>query len=565
MRALLFGTGEYAKKILPLAEQDYEIIGFLDNDSTKWTSCFCTKPVYNPSDIHKITFDKIIIASIGYAMEMFYQLLQIGIREHDIVIEYISKKKYIYLYDLFGMQFDINGNMKRVDIAVKYYAIDSFMHLRQDGIEFYIDMQKKRLGIDDDAAREMWHCFRNLIESVKENGFDDSSYIVCGKNLLVMDGAHRIAVALYFGIESLPVKIVPQEYVCNYGMDWFLKQGVTNYQLELLKNLVKYLRNKRRGFWGIIWPPAINICNEIENDIMTFVNSYESKILDFRGNDIKAFVESVYSVDDIEMWKILEKEKHISGYGNMVKVLRFDIENPRFRLKDGSGLPISQEVERIKSFVRLKYKDRILDYYHDNILHITDNFYQTKLIEKIMNVSRDITEIFLKMEVESYVMLKYDVPYMPKDFPKVYPMNKDVDIFCPETVFAFFVQILGDFSEKYIKANGLRIKRVEEDYRCKIRLEYLGFLMLQFDISCHLYNLKSDFAEEMLMNREKRGVCYVPREQDEIAIRINELVQFPNKFWHKDYLRNKREKIDKERLKEALVNCEKVESVIDSL
>lgn len=126
------------------------------------------KYIYAPNEINDIEFDKVIIASTNYASEMFLQLLNLGVREHDIIVDYVCKSNNVYIYDLLKMQNDKYGDFNRMDIVVKYMAIESYMNGDDNGIELYKKMQQMRLKITEEQAENEWSKFKCLINMVQK-------------------------------------------------------------------------------------------------------------------------------------------------------------------------------------------------------------------------------------------------------------------------------------------------------------------------------------------------------------------------------------------------------------
>ena len=197
-------------------------MGFIDNYAKKdeeWKDTGIK--IWQPNKIAELNYNKILIASTRYASEMFWQLLGLGVKEHDIIVDYVSREIYVCIDDLLSMQIDRYGDFNRVDIIVKYIAIDAYMKDNKEGIEIYKQMQRLRLCLSDEEVEEDWLNYTALIESIKQYGYKDGSCIVCDELLHLMDGAHRVAICMYLGISIVPVKVVPRKFECRYGIQWF--------------------------------------------------------------------------------------------------------------------------------------------------------------------------------------------------------------------------------------------------------------------------------------------------------------------------------------------------------
>ena len=90
-----------------------------------------------------------------------------------------------------------------------------------------------------------------------------------------------------------------------------------------------------------------------------------------------------YKIDDIKEWKVDLKIQGMSEYSKDIRVIKIEIPQPNFRYKDNSHL-ISKVVEELKAEVRIKYKSKVDNYFHDIIIHIGDNYSHTKQSEKLL-------------------------------------------------------------------------------------------------------------------------------------------------------------------------------------
>ncbi|MEZ6937829.1 class I SAM-dependent methyltransferase [Aeromonas sp. S12(2024)] len=63
MHILIYGTSTQALHFLPALTLNYTLLGFVDSDPAKQGSRWMNKPVYHPSQLAGLQFDKILIAS----------------------------------------------------------------------------------------------------------------------------------------------------------------------------------------------------------------------------------------------------------------------------------------------------------------------------------------------------------------------------------------------------------------------------------------------------------------------------------------------------------------------
>lgn len=63
--------------------------------------------------------------------------------------------------------------------------------------------------------------FKNLIESYKKHGYRNDSYITCDKNVVLMDGNHRMGLQVYEKIERINARIVRREKPNTNSLDGY--------------------------------------------------------------------------------------------------------------------------------------------------------------------------------------------------------------------------------------------------------------------------------------------------------------------------------------------------------
>lgn len=114
-------------------------------------------------------------------------------------------------------------------IIMKYKTVENYFNGdSRQWWDIYNDMQFKRVSqksIIDRSMADHEEAFRELIQNMKENGYDENYPIIVNKYLRSVDGSHRLAVALYLKIPYVPIKCVKEVYDIDpeYSLKWFLK------------------------------------------------------------------------------------------------------------------------------------------------------------------------------------------------------------------------------------------------------------------------------------------------------------------------------------------------------
>ena len=78
----LFGAAEYGRFLFNVLEDQYDIIGFIDNDVDRRGEMFCNKKVYTP-EILNSNKAKVIIAS-SFWEEIEQQLSELGVKDYSV-------------------------------------------------------------------------------------------------------------------------------------------------------------------------------------------------------------------------------------------------------------------------------------------------------------------------------------------------------------------------------------------------------------------------------------------------------------------------------------------------
>jgi len=279
---------------------------------------------------------------------------------------------------LLSKQF-VNNQFNRFDIIVRYNAINSYLNNDNVGIDLYERMQDIRGG---SQYKNPWKKFKILIENYKSAGYSADSHILVNNELHILDGAHRLACALYFQTPFVSVKVDRKMGYSAYGLDWFKKSDYSNQEMLFLSKKKQDIFNENFLYFEVIlWPSVSQYFDDISNHINNQYKILESKLfIDIKNLD--SFIKELYKIDDIKDWKVDMKIKGLSSYKKELRVLKIEIPEPDFRKKTNGKL-ISKKVEKLKKEVREIYSSKINDYFHDIIIHIGDNYEHSKRSSKL--------------------------------------------------------------------------------------------------------------------------------------------------------------------------------------
>jgi len=459
------------------------------------------------------------------------------------LLKSIYDDKYVFLQyktsSLLAKQY-YRGDFNRMDVIVRYMFIESYLKGVKEGIHLYRKMQKRRGGTTNTESD-----FIKLIENMGRNGFDPLYPIPVNQHFQLLDGSHRLACALFYGIEYVPITIIPtiRSNPVRYGIDWFLENGFTRVELNrILEVKGELFRRYGLFFVAVLWPPVERYFDEILAYLRRNYNVVNWSDYEFENDyEFAAVVEGIYASDDIEKWKIEKKIKAMKNYEKRIRVILFEIPEPKFRVKMKSGKLISMRVEEIKRVIREKYRQKIKDYYYDIIIHIGDNYEHSRHILQVLRKDIQISKFLSEINMLEYALIKTKTPYMVKDFPKNYPLSKDLDIITGTEDYESVIQKAIEFAQAYKDRYDVII--LNKSDRVKIRFMLKGFLCYQLDISCGVEGLKPEFIERALRRRVFKRGYYTLRNDDEILIRALEYVKDKSKTHHFIYLRNHKDKV----------------------
>lgn len=438
-----------------------------------------------------------------------------------------------------------NMELSRCDIVVRYLAIENYFGKNNRGFEMYTKMQrarKKWFAPSSNISEETDSCtaanqFKELIASYEKSGYDRESHIILDRSLSLIDGSHRMALALYYGIKNITALVIHFDHPVDYSIDWFLHVGFSQEEIDLITDTGVKLRDRcNQPFSCVIWSPAVKLSDAIVHDLGYYGKVESVKKYSYEREEYKNIVRAVYAIDDIENWKVEKKLEHMSG-GELV-VVGLKIEEPSFRVKTASDKPISQRVERIKRAIRGRYREDIEDYFFDTILHIADNHQQSHYMEHIFETGIDFREVLEILKGHKYALIKVDVPFMPEDFPKRIPVGKDVDILCAKQDLEAIKGKLICLVQKYTE---YEVVKKESADRLLLRLNLSGKTVFLLDCCSSYEGMPDEFLEYALQSRLfcEKGY-YVLDPAAEAMIRRAAFHANGQKIYHQEYYEENR-------------------------
>jgi len=314
-------------------------------------------------------------------------LKRIKVTMDEVLCQWYEKKaKHICINvcDLFYQQNRVGG-FNRLDIIVRYLAIENYYGKNNYGFDMYCKMQEKRMG--KEYAKVSVAAFKRLIKSWEDNGYDDESEIECDNNLFLLDGSHRMALALYTGQNIVSCKVYSYRNEVLYGKNWFIENGFTLKEIELILNKNEELFNLYNSSIAcILWPPVREEFDEITEKLRLLYPIDEYKNIIFTDETFESAVKEIYAIDDIDEWKINKKIRRMEKESKKeIRLLKIRMDVPGYRLKTLNNNTLSVAGEEIKKMFRNCYKNSVNDYFHDIIIHTGDNYQQSQYIYNLLD------------------------------------------------------------------------------------------------------------------------------------------------------------------------------------
>ncbi|WP_155840124.1 hypothetical protein [Butyrivibrio sp. MC2021] len=250
--------------------------------------------------------------------------------------------------------------------------------------------------------------FDKLIDSIKEKGMDSSiSVIPVGKNGIIMNGAHRVAIAAYFDME---VPIVEFDVDgAEMGVELFKKRYLQENDIDyLVTELCKWRDDL---YLCCLWPSAgpedkRRRAKEIMSSQYRVV--YEKKV-NLNSNGMHHLIPQIYCT--------------MSWIGDVDT--RFFSATPKVNncLGDNPFEVILFQGDELQKVVALKKAMRDVFGIEENSLHITDYPEETRYVAQML-YSNNTVDFLNKGEPFKYIKLNKKV-FAFKDYLK--ESNRDID------------------------------------------------------------------------------------------------------------------------------------------
>lgn len=473
-----------------------------------------------------------------------------------------KKKDKIFkvgVFDLFMSQYT-ESDYCSYDLVTRYMAIRdrcNFGAEIKDSI--YDRMQIKSCGLSWSDR------FEHLIDSVNADGLSSNTLITVNENMIITDGAHRLMLAMYKGLDMVSVKMIDKEFKRPWTMHWFWQNGFSHEECQLIKEEWFQIANTAKyPFYVTIFSPASLLFEQITEDIQNYdcdnisiisYKDYAYSEWQLRGLMKGMYFEDVISDKDLNA-KVDNIIKATPGGVNLypMRIVKVDVKNPKFAVRKENGFPQSMALKNMKMALRGRYKNQIINYKYDVIIHSSDNYIQSKMMRILIEMDTNLEEIFSRVSSIPYVAVKYDEAKQAGDFPKSFFIGSEVDIVIDLNDLKDFTEIVGNYlTENYQDVFSVSVQNREKNEL--VILKYGDFDVFTFHLqTVEYFGLKHEFNKEILDNRVSNGKIWHLKRKYELLIRLAEIVNKPSKYWHDNYIKKYSLEIDEKLFEKAYPN-----------
>lgn len=492
--------------------------------------------------------------------------------------------------DMLLMQTDRNENhfdqYCAYDLAVRCLSIENYYGENNFGFEFYKRMhvlggnygqnndveryyerirRKKRtpnFGNNGYLEQHSVEQFKMLLKSIDEDGFKGDSCVMNDRNLLSMNGSHRLAIAFYKQMEYLNVEVHDCLFQRRFTIDYFWKKRFSYKEINVInakmKSILDECRKRIGGFYCILFPPAEKYFDEITEDIrhmeeknisVTDYQDYEWEV-----SDLKGFLRSIYYFDSILPVNLERKLYYIFRSSQICqnrvrfRIIIMDIKHPMYRLKKDSGMPESMAMVRLKEMVRERYRVRekkftehyVGDYAHDVIIHSSDNYISNHAFRDILAINRDLSCIVEGLNEFEYALLSSSTDKVSESFPENFYIGEDFDILVKEKDLENIAQKICNICNVVFYDTKIEIGLKNSTLGKQICLTYCDFMITMFDFIIELPGIKREYIQKFIKEREpeirNNKRFYKLSLINELIYRTSAFVRNPLKIYHREYL-----------------------------
>lgn len=254
---------------------------------------------------------------------------------------------------------------KHYHVYVKYGYAKAFLNNSPNldkWQDIYETMQRDKRRIPNIQG------FNELIDSIKNKGFILEHAIPIDENYDILDGSHRLAIAL-----ALDIPIYARMFSKaskNYEKNRLISCKEEDFSLieQERKHLLNMKNKSSNCSLMTIWGASLHIWNELVSQL-EYQHIKRSFLKNFTQEEYLAYIATVYAGDGISNSSLTRKSWSLEKFDHQAGVLLLDYT--------------PEELQKLKIKIRETFINKIPQYHFDSIVHTIDN---TEVTPEILSI-----------------------------------------------------------------------------------------------------------------------------------------------------------------------------------
>ena len=314
----------------------------------------------------------------------------------------IVRKVLNKLPESFVIDETLPSGFNRYDVIVRLLSIENYQNDKTYDFKLYKKMQDLRVAEKNFETVDYVSRFKHLIDSFEERGFDKNSPIILNSQSRLINGAHRLAISLYYNISHLPCvysrNINELNTICEYGIEWFIKNNFNFEEISIIENRYKtFIKQKAEIVYAIIWPLGYNLFDQIISVLLRYGELISYKVVNFENkNELEKYINLVYSTDQMKSERLVFKKDIIIGTKTRINYKSYMLQL-RIKLSLSEAVLYHQNINYqanfligLKTDVRSLLKKKLNDYCFDNAFHSGNSMRENAFLQKIYERERQV-------------------------------------------------------------------------------------------------------------------------------------------------------------------------------
>lgn len=290
-----------------------------------------------------------------------------------------------------NINFDLNKglffNLEDLDLVIKFLYVKA--KIENNNYHFYKKLYEKSIlrcygWVNDwkNKISEFVESFDRLIESIKNDSFDNNYPIILSTNNMILNGRHRLAICMYLNVEaSFEIRndLGHKRYIIDVD---FFKTVFSEFETETI--ILDYLNNFKNEdyFITFLWWDSEKNWSYIEETFKknNCIIGYQKTFKFTEKRYFENILEGLYTYENgiKQNGNIFIKTEGLKK--NMkFKIILLKYEKEKTYRSINKGFPICIEIEEIKFKIREKLSLSSVEKNY-SFLHTSDNYDHTRYL-----------------------------------------------------------------------------------------------------------------------------------------------------------------------------------------